>query len=89
MATAKKKRPTRGATRSPEKKGMPASVMLGTGFIAGVLSTVLVFNMMNERSPNAPEQNTRAEKVEPAPPAEKPEKCHLWPQIIGKQNMFF
>ncbi|MBU70934.1 SPOR domain-containing protein [Spongiibacter sp.] len=71
MATAKKKRPTRGATRSPEKKGMPASVMLGTGFIAGVLSTVLVFNMMNERAPSAPEKNTRAEKVEPAPPAEK------------------
>ena len=71
MATAKKKRPTRGATRSPEKKGMPASVMLGTGFIAGMLSTVLVFNMMGDSTPAAPAQSKRSEKVEPAPPTEK------------------
>lgn len=47
---AAKKRPTRGATRSKaNSKGMPASILLGTGFIAGILSTVLVFNAIGER----------------------------------------
>lgn len=46
---AAKKRPTRGATRSPASKGLPASVLLGTGFLAGILCTVLVFNAVGER----------------------------------------
>ncbi len=46
---AAKKRPVRGATRSAGNKGLPASVLLGSGFIAGVLSTVLVFNAIGER----------------------------------------
>ncbi len=50
---AAKKRPVRGATRSASSKGLPASVLLGSGFIAGVLSTVLVFNAIGERDARA------------------------------------
>ena len=42
MATQKKT--TRGATRSPERQGLPASALLGTGFIAGIICSVLVYS---------------------------------------------
>ena len=41
MATQKKT--TRGATRSPERQGLPASALLGTGFIAGIALAILAF----------------------------------------------
>lgn len=53
MAT--KKRSTRGATRSANTRpGLPASVLLGSGFIAGVIATVLVFKAVDGDSPRAP-----------------------------------
>ena len=51
MAQAPKKT-SRGATRSPINSGLPASVLLGTGFIAGVICSVLVFSALNKQPRN-------------------------------------
>lgn len=65
MATGK--RTSRGATRAPQKQGVPASVLLGTGFIAGVICSVLVFQLSNKggASPAAAPQQAAAEKKKP------------------------
>ena len=73
---AAKKRPTRGATRSKAaNKGMPASILLGTGFIAGILSTVLVFNAIGERDTAGAAATAQAAKPKASKKAEtnKPE----------------
>ena len=73
---AAKKRPTRGATRSKAaNKGMPASILLGTGFIAGILSTVLVFNAIGERDTAGAAATAQAAKPKASKQAEtnKPE----------------
>ncbi|MBQ0795875.1 SPOR domain-containing protein [Zhongshania sp.] len=49
MATQKKT--TRGATRSPERQGLPASALLGTGFIAGIICSVLVYSTVISKHP--------------------------------------
>jgi cell division protein FtsN len=49
MATQKKT--TRGATRSPSRQGLPASVLLGTGFIAGIICSVLVYSTIISKHP--------------------------------------
>lgn len=69
MATGK--RTSRGATRAPQKQGVPASVLLGTGFIAGVICSVLVFQLggKHDGAPAAPQQAATTEKPKPA---EKP-----------------
>ncbi len=65
MAT--KKRSTRGATRSANTRpGLPASVLFGSGFIARVIATVLVFKAADGDSPRAPStaaapQNAKAQ----------------------------
>lgn len=64
---AQKKKPTRGATRSTEGPRLPALVLLGSGFIFGVLATLAVVQLSNqspavaatiqtsEQKPQAPE----------------------------------
>lgn len=66
MAT--KKRSTRGATRSPNSRpGLPASVLLGSGFISGVIATVLVFKAVDGDRPSpTPATKTAAKTAEPA-----------------------
>ena len=49
MATQKKT--TRGATRSPGRQGLPASALLGTGFIAGIICSVLVYSTIISKHP--------------------------------------
>jgi len=49
MATQKKT--TRGATRSPERQGLPASALLGTGFIAGIICSVLIYSTIISKHP--------------------------------------
>ncbi len=51
MAQAPKKT-SRGATRSPTNNGLPASVLLGTGFIAGVICSILVFSAISKQPHN-------------------------------------
>lgn len=51
MAQAPKKT-SRGATRSPASNGLPASVLLGTGFIAGVICSILVFSAISKQPHN-------------------------------------
>ena len=53
MATSRK-RPTRGATRAPAGSGLPASALLGAGFLAGIICTVLVFRLVSPQSPEQP-----------------------------------
>jgi cell division protein FtsN len=62
---AQGKRTTRGASRAPQKQGVPASVLLGVGFIAGVICSVLVFQMGNDSSPAV------ATVAKPAPATKK------------------
>lgn len=64
---AQGKRTTRGATRAPQKQGLPASVLLGTGFIAGIICSVLVFQSIGDDSDAAPVVAT----AKPATTAEK------------------
>lgn len=69
MATGK--RTSRGATRAPQKQGVPASVLLGTGFIAGVICSVLVFQLSNKGG-DAPAAAPQQAAVEKKKPEEKP-----------------
>ncbi len=66
MAQAPKKT-SRGATRSPASTGLPASVLLGTGFIAGIVCSVLVFSALSKQPNNevkvAAEKTAAAAKV--------------------------
>ena len=48
---APQKKTTRGATRSPERHGLPASALLGTGFIAGIICSVLVYSTIISKHP--------------------------------------
>jgi cell division protein FtsN len=48
---APQKKTTRGATRSPERHGLPASALLGTGFIAGIICSVLVYSTIIIKHP--------------------------------------
>jgi cell division protein FtsN len=48
MAQAKKT--ARGASRSPTRHGLPASLLLGTGFIAGVVCSLLVYTAMGKQA---------------------------------------
>lgn len=58
---AQKKKPTRGATRSKEGPRLPALVLLGSGFIFGVLATLVVVQLSNQ-SPAADEITVVAKK---------------------------
>jgi cell division protein FtsN len=49
MTTPKKT--TRGATRSPGRPGFPASALLGTGFIAGIICSVLAYSTIISKHP--------------------------------------
>lgn len=80
---AAKKRPTRGATRSPASKGLPASVLLGTGFLAGILCTVLVVNALGERETAGRKVATVQQEQPKAKPA-KTEKA-----VAGTKFDFF
>lgn len=68
MATGR--RPTRGATRSNPKPGLPASVLLGIGFIAGVICSVLVFQGLDRDPASAPAVASSTKKTPKA--EEKP-----------------
>lgn len=48
---APQKKTTRGATRSPDRQGLPASALLGTGFIAGIICSVLVYSTIISKHP--------------------------------------
>lgn len=71
MATAK--RTSRGATRSAARQRLPASVLLGTGFIAGVICSVLIFQAMSDQDTPptaqvaAPSQQSSKPKEEEKP----------------------
>ncbi len=79
MATAK--RTTRGATRSAPRQGLPASVLLGTGFIAGVICSVLVFQATSDQGDTRPSQVAGQTQEAAKSKAEAEESHHQYDEI--------
>jgi cell division protein FtsN len=66
MTTQKKT--TRGATRSPDRRGFPASVLFGTGFIAGIICSVMVYSTIISKHP---EREAKLAEIKAAEAKEK------------------
>ncbi len=67
-AASSKKRPTRGATRAPEKSGLPGSLLFGAGFFSGIVATALVVAALEKNN----SQQATASPVEKTASAPEP-----------------